>query len=96
MITYVKIDKLVGKRPVVVRPNIETGKTEYCFGRNTWRTSVMRAWQAFQDAQRRAEKPAGAECCLEFAGQDPGNVGHAAVPKRRVRIRLKQRLVRPT
>jgi hypothetical protein len=40
MIKYVKVKGLVGKRPVAVRRNSETGRVEYCFGLNVWRKSV--------------------------------------------------------
>ena len=51
MIIYVKVDKLIGKRPVAVRDMDTTGKPEYCFGLNVWRHSVKRAWVDFQQAQ---------------------------------------------
>jgi hypothetical protein len=50
MIIYAKIDKTGGKRPLSTRTN-ETGKLEYCFGLNLWRSSIPRAWAAFRISQ---------------------------------------------
>lgn len=55
MITYVKVDSLVGIRPVAVRTSVETDKTEYCFGRNLWRQSVRRARADYERSQEPPE-----------------------------------------
>jgi hypothetical protein len=51
MITYVKVEGLIGKRPVAVRTNVETGRPEYCFGCDLWRPSIRRAWADYQRSQ---------------------------------------------
>jgi hypothetical protein len=51
MIRYVKVEGLVGKRPVAIRTSVETGRPEYCFGYSVWRQSIRLAWADYQRSQ---------------------------------------------
>ena len=50
MIEYVKVEGLVGKRPVALR-TVETGRPEYYFGCSLRRQSIKRAWADYQRSQ---------------------------------------------
>jgi hypothetical protein len=40
MITYVRVEKGEGERPVAVRPKAGMQRSEYCFGLHVWRGSI--------------------------------------------------------